>query len=557
MNWMNFGYRMNRLSQISNKPFFLAISFIALFCFSHFAQANVNPPTSELKKLAVTKQDTHSQYMLGYRYEMGKTVKRSHQKAINWYKKAAKKNHRDAQYRIGLLYYKQKKYEKARYWLAKRAKDGHADAQYLFANTFRYALGTKEQTSTARKWFTKAANQGHAKAQFELGLQYQNGIGARKSQNTANKWFKLAAKQGDKKAKKILANNKPEKSKIKKQTAKQFVREKLRLARNGNTKAQYALGKAYLEGKNTKVDIKKSYYWLKKAANKNHTKAQYELGSMYFEGNSAAKKDTSKAKVWFGKAADKNHIKAKEKLKTLNVIAKKIEKEDQFNGIIDEAMLGGIEQQYELGMRYLLGYQTSIDNQQAIYWLNKAAKQNHALAQYQLANQYMAGNFVNQSTTRSIHFFTVAAKQNIQAAKFALKHFAENGYGDLVNAENGDKEAQYQLAIHYLNEEKITKQKKGLEWLRLAADQSHPAALLKIGNLYTSGVILEKNQTKAFEAYAKAAELDNADAQFQLSQMYKKGLGTTQNQLLAARWLSRAANQGHPEAQKSLQFTGI
>ena len=531
--------------------------FICLFalCFSQLSVAASTPTTSELKRLAVTKHDIDAQYLLGYRHEMGKTVKRSYTKAINWYKKAANKNHLDAQYRIGVLYYKRKDYTKARYWLAKRAKGGHADSQYYFAKTFRYGLGTKEQTSLARKWFTKAAKQNHAGAQYELGLQFQKGIGAQKNRNAALKWFNKSAKQGNKKAKTVLAKLKPSKPKI--SPAKQFMNTNIQLARKGNVKAQYNLGKAYQDGKKTKINLKKSYYWYKKAAKQDHTDAQYRLGLIYLGGNKAAQKDLEQAKFWLTKAADKNHKKSNRKLNELTTIAQNEQREIQLNDIINDATLGDAQQQFDLGMRYLLGYQIEIDKQQAFHWINKAASQNHPLAQYQLANQYMTGSFLNQDIPLSIHLFSEAAKQNVEKAKFALTYFKENGFEMFVKAENGDKEAQYQLALTYLENKLQSEKEKGVKWLQTAALQSHPIALLELGKMYQTGFILKKDDSKAFESLAKAAELNNPDAQYQLSLMYQNGLGTTRDLSLAARWLSRAASQGHLDAQKSLQFSGI
>ncbi len=247
---------------------------------------------------------------------MGHSVKRSNKTAIKWYRKAARKRHRDAQYRVGVLYYKQKQYSKARYWLAKRAKAGHSDAQYYYANTFRYALGTKEKTSIARRWYTKAAKQGHAKAQHELAMQYQKGIGAKKNTKLAKQWFDRAVQKKPKK--------------------------------NKNTHS---------------VKITKT------TQNK-------------------APKEPNKA-------------------------------------TIDKALLGDREQQYKLGMQYLLGYKIEGDKTKAIHWLSKAATQDHPRALYQMANQYQKGGVLEKNLSLAIQYFTAAAKQNVLSAKTALKHLTD------------------------------------------------------------------------------------------------------------------------------------
>ena len=285
--------------------------------------------TSSSSSSLSTASSAKSDYKKAYRYEKGIKVRKSQKNAIKWYKKAANKSHRKAQYRLGILYYKQKNYKKAKYWLEKRAKDGEPDAQYHHANILRFGLGTKQRTSSARKWYLKAAKQGHKHAQYELGLMFKKGIGAKKNLKTAKKWFRKAAKQNHKHAKQALKSlsnsksrsakakivNNPKKAQKPKKTAQQrFLEKNIKLAKAGDIKAQYNLGKAYKTGKNAPKSAKESLKWLGKAAHANHAEAQYLLASIYFEGSDAATKNLDKAKTWYGKAADNEHKKANKKL---------------------------------------------------------------------------------------------------------------------------------------------------------------------------------------------------------------------------------------------------
>lgn len=72
-------------------------------------------------------------------------------------------------------------------------------------------------------------------------------------------------------------------------------------AEQGNAKAQFSLGKMYVEGKGVSKDFKKAAYWCKKAAKQGYAKAQFYLGGMYFEGEGVLK-DKAKAKYWIQKA---------------------------------------------------------------------------------------------------------------------------------------------------------------------------------------------------------------------------------------------------------------
>ena len=81
--------------------------------------------------------------------------------------------------------------------------------------------------------------------------------------------------------------------------------------------------------------------------------------------------------------------------------------------------------------------------------------------------------------------------------------------------------------------------------------------MLKLGNIYEAGNLVEQNYSKAFQAYEKAANLSNPEAQFKLSRMYLLGKGTEKNQSLAILWLTRAADLGFNEAQAALQFSEL
>ncbi len=514
--------------------------------------------SSASTNLAIATAD--ADYKKGYRYETGNKAKKDLSKAIYWYKKAANKSHKKAQYRLGILYYKQKNYKKAKYWLEKRATAGEPDAQYHYANILRFGLGFKQQTSTARKWYLKAAKQGHRNAQYELGLMYKKGIGARKNLIRAEKWFKKAAKQNHKHAKQALgtlANKKQTPHKTKQTAQQRFLAKNTKLANAGDAEAQYKLGKAYKTGKHAPINHKKAFKWLKEAANANHASAQYQLANIYYDGSKATKKNTSKAKQWYSKAADNGHKQANKALDAIAKLNLKQQQNQQFDDMMTSAMLGEPEQQYELGMRYLIGFKTEPDEQQAHFWFTLAADQKHAEAMYQLGNQYLKGEVVEKNTNTALHFFTAAAKQKVKAAQTVINLFSENGFKERIDAENGDKVAQMAIAQSYLNKLNPSVQRVGLVWLRKSAAQSHTPALISLAQIYEDGNIAPRNLAKAFTAYKSAANLNDATAQYRVGRMYQSGIGIELNQKLAFRWFEKAASQGLREAEQALQFSGL
>lgn len=106
-----------------------------------------------------------AQCKLGELYaEGGWGVKQDPKEAVKWFRKAAKQNNPDAQYKLGECYF-----------------DG---------------FGVTPKKAEAVKWFRKAAKQGSRKAQTKLGECYEHGWGVRRNLTAAQSWFKKAAEQG-------------------------------------------------------------------------------------------------------------------------------------------------------------------------------------------------------------------------------------------------------------------------------------------------------------------------------------------------------------------------
>jgi TPR repeat protein len=75
------------------------------------------------------------------------------------------------------------------------------------------------------------------------------------------------------------------------------------LAENGDTRAQFDLGVAYMLGHGVKQSFPKSFYWTKKAALAGDTRAQVNLANLYTEGK-GVDKDIKKGIKWYIRAAN-------------------------------------------------------------------------------------------------------------------------------------------------------------------------------------------------------------------------------------------------------------
>ncbi len=87
-------------------------------------------------------------------------------------------------------------------------------------------------------------------------------------------------------------------------------------ASQGNADAQFALGLIYLTGRGAVQHYEVAFQWFEKAAMQNHAEAQYRLGTMLRNGDGVAE-DKVKAYVWFNLAAAQGHDRAADARDTL------------------------------------------------------------------------------------------------------------------------------------------------------------------------------------------------------------------------------------------------
>lgn len=126
-------------------------------------------------------------------------------------------------------------------------------------------------------------------------------------------------------------------------------------------------------------------------------------------------------------------------------------------------------------------------------------------------------------------------------------------------AKEGNADSQYQLADAYLNGNGVPRDsKQGVEWLRKAASQDHPAAQLALSRLYLSGGErnIPKDPKQGLEWLRKSADHGYAPAEYSLGLLYRDGGGETgipRNPHEAATWFRKAARQpGSPMSRAGL-----
>lgn len=94
-------------------------------------------------------------------------------------------------------------------------------------------------------------------------------------------------------------------------------------------------------------------------------------------------------------------------------------------------------------------------------------------------------------------------------------------------ANQGDAEAQFQLAVIYQNGRLIQQdQQQAREWLHKAAEQGHVKAMFNLGVTYGDGLGVPVDDAEAFKWYQAAASVGDPRAHFNLGSFYIAGRGT-------------------------------
>jgi TPR repeat protein len=112
-------------------------------------------------------------------------------------------------------------------------------------------------------------------------------------------------------------------------------------------------------------------------------------------------------------------------------------------------------------------------------------------------------------------------------------------------ADQGNANAQYQLAIAYNNGDGVAIDKKqAVAWCRKAAEQGLAEAQNCVGSTYQSGDGVEKDYVAAVFWYQKAQQQGYAEACVNLGYMYDLGLGIEQDRVKAVELYRQGAEKG-------------
>ena len=273
----------------------------------------------EKYKKAAEKDDAEAQFNLGLCYFKGEGTTQDYSEAVKWYRKAAEQDYAEAQFNLGFCYYNgfgvTKDYSEAFKWTKKAAEQGKDMAQANIGWHYINGLGVTKDSSEAFKWYKKAAEQGNTEAQSNIGIAYSRGDGVPQNYSEAFKWTKIAAEKGNVNAQLNLGSLYVNGFGVTKDSFEAFKWIK-KAAEQGNVIAQVKLGICYFQGVGISKNYSEAFKWYKKAAEQGHAVAQFNLGFCYYNGLGVAK-NYSEGVKWLKKAAQQGNSKAQEALKEI------------------------------------------------------------------------------------------------------------------------------------------------------------------------------------------------------------------------------------------------
>ncbi len=214
-------------------------------------------------------------------------------------------------------------------------------------------------------------------------------------------------------------------------------KEFLRMASEGDARAQTHLGYMYYMGEGVPQDYNEAVKWYRKAAVQGDKDAQYNLAVAYAFGE-GTKQDYKEAATWYRRAAEQGHAIA----------------------------------QYSLGISYSYGEGVKQDSTEAVRWFRKSAEQGYARAQVQLASKYHTGDGVALNPEEAVKWYRMAADRGNAAAQYNL--------GSMYRSGKGVKQ-DYNQAVR---------------WYRMAADQGYSAATNELASLERAIAGATRSRTK-------------------------------------------------------------
>lgn len=278
---------------------------------------------------------------------------------------------------------------------------------------------------------------------------------------------------------------------------------------NNNATAQYYLGAIYRMGLGVRDDQKEAFSWFLKAAKHGHAESQFLVGCAYINHLTFMNRETELVKVDYDRFEEKS--------------------KNDFSIWQDELPY------YELD-----GIGVEPSDSEGFKWIEKSAKQGYIEAQVALGDIYDWGIGVKEDKHEMMTWYKKAA---LQGSTTAYRHLALHSYVDdedfpktielLLKAYKlGDYRVAFTIGKRYENAgNKYRSLAKAYKWYKIAGDEcNHVEALIKIGDFYQEGEVVDKciecsigYYKRALEVFDTISDIGYCNVYDKLFKIYKQG----------------------------------
>jgi TPR repeat protein len=344
--------------------------------------------------------------------------------------------------------------------LLRKARRGHVDAQWQVALTYARLA----EDARALPLLLAAATSGHAPAASLAGSFLEDGRGAAKDIDQALRWYRQAARDGEPLAQSALARLLPADEPVR----LTYMRS---AADAGNPDGQYQLG-LHLAARGKAQNLVESFDWLSRAATQGHVGAMLAVASQLIEGR-GVRADRAAALRWLERAAKTADPVANYLLGEARLRADPADPEAARAPLLLAASAGHREAQFLYG-DLLARAKAAGEQREALQWLEKAQRQDHAAAANRLGELLRQNGGDAQQPVRARGLFLRAAEQGNVDAMYNLADMQNQGLG-------GDRDSV-----------------AALKWFSRAAEEKHEKAAEVLESLLGSTIKTSSLGLKGF-----------------------------------------------------------
>ena len=341
----------------------------------------------------------------------------------------------EGDYQLGLSAYERGDYAEAMAQWLPLANRGDREAQYRIGRLYYYGRGVKQDYVEAGEWYLRAAEQGHARSQSNIAIMYEEGRGFAADEAQAAKWYAEAAEQGRAVSQNNLGRMYEEGRGVV-QSDWRAAELYAAAAKDGYAEAQYRLGRMYASGRGVPQDRKKAQKWYRKAS-KNGYDVPPDASRIAVSAPAATEQEAAAAAPAGTSpivAAEETNKSDEAEVEHAPAVTEEPSTTEP-TGDFDDGLAayergdyltaadlwrplaenGDPEAQYRLGELYRLGRGVPEDPAIAGRWHLQAAEQGHGMAMYYLALMYYRGRGAEweRDYVRAYVWFTLAAEQGV------------------------------------------------------------------------------------------------------------------------------------------------